>query len=209
MDTSLDSSTTVAHVPTASHQGASPGRIPGLIGAGEWTDADQDKRAVVKFEGAEPNSFVHYSVELYPPVEKRASFFLEQVPGQMLQLFASLNPQEPPREEHVAAVTSFLGGGRAQGRGGVRLIGHTAHLAVVLEEGTVPVTARVYMHAFEVEDKPMSWQNPFDSLLKAMAKGDAPSARKSASSGRASDAEPPACSSDTQTPPDTSGDASR
>ena len=40
----------------------------------------------------------------------------------------------------------------------------------------------------------------FDKLLKAMSEGEAPSARKSASAGRASGAERGACSSDTQTP---------
>lgn len=45
----------------------------------------------------------------------------------------------------------------------------------------------------------------FDRLLKAMAP---PSERKKPSADQASDAEPPACCDDTQTPPDTSEDAS-
>lgn len=49
----------------------------------------------------------------------------------------------------------------------------------------------------------------FDRLLKAMVAGPAPSARKKPSSGPASGAERDACSSDTRTPRDTSGDASR
>lgn len=49
----------------------------------------------------------------------------------------------------------------------------------------------------------------FDALLDAMAKGEAPSARKKTATGSASGEAPDACSSDTQTPPDTSGDASR
>lgn len=49
----------------------------------------------------------------------------------------------------------------------------------------------------------------FERLLTAMASGGAPSARKRSSAGRASDAGRAACSSDTQTPPDISEDASR
>jgi hypothetical protein len=48
----------------------------------------------------------------------------------------------------------------------------------------------------------------FDRLLKAMTEGEAPSVRKKPSADPASDAERDACSSDTQTPQDTSGDAS-
>ena len=43
----------------------------------------------------------------------------------------------------------------------------------------------------------------FDRLLKAMTEGDKPSGRKSASGDQASSAASGACSSDTQTPPDT------
>jgi hypothetical protein len=75
-----------------------------------------------------------------------------------------------------------------------------------------------------------NWQERFDRLLNAMSQGEPHKAqkrseyrklekpineadfrsiaRKSASAGRASGAEPDACSNDTQTPPDTSGDAS-
>ena len=55
------------------------------------------------------------------------------------------------------------------------------------------------------------WQERFDRLLKAMSQGEPhkASARKSASAGQASGAEPDACSSDTQTRQDTSEDASR
>ena len=49
----------------------------------------------------------------------------------------------------------------------------------------------------------------FDRLLKTMTQGEKPSARKSASTDQASGAASDACSSDTQTPPDTSEDASR
>jgi hypothetical protein len=51
----------------------------------------------------------------------------------------------------------------------------------------------------------------FDRLLKAMSQGEPhkASARKSALAGQASDAEQPACSSDTQTRPSTSKGASR
>lgn len=49
----------------------------------------------------------------------------------------------------------------------------------------------------------------FDRLLDAMLKGEAPSARKKPSGGEASGEERDACCSDTQTPPDTSQDASR
>ena len=55
----------------------------------------------------------------------------------------------------------------------------------------------------------MTDDDRFDRFLKAMSEGDAPSARKSASAGRASGAGRPACSNDTQTRPDTSEDASR
>lgn len=55
----------------------------------------------------------------------------------------------------------------------------------------------------------MTDEHRFDRLLKAMVKGEKPSARKSASGGRASDAAPSACSNETQTLPDTSVDASR
>ena len=55
----------------------------------------------------------------------------------------------------------------------------------------------------------MAWQKRFDRLLKAMSQGEAPSARKSAKAGRASGVERGACSTDTRTRPDTSGDASR
>jgi hypothetical protein len=51
--------------------------------------------------------------------------------------------------------------------------------------------------------------NRFDALLKAMTKGEAPSARKKPSDGQASDAERDAYCSDTQTLQDTSEDASR
>jgi hypothetical protein len=54
-----------------------------------------------------------------------------------------------------------------------------------------------------------STKNRFDRLLKAMAEGEAPSAQKTPSGEAASDAEHDACCSDTRTPPDTSGDASR
>ena len=49
----------------------------------------------------------------------------------------------------------------------------------------------------------------FNRLLKAMSEGEAPSAQKSTSGDPALGEEPDACSSDTQTPRDTSGDASR
>jgi hypothetical protein len=54
----------------------------------------------------------------------------------------------------------------------------------------------------------MAWQERFDRLLKAMSQGEPhkASARKSAAADQASDAEQPACSTDTQTPQDTSGD---
>ena len=48
----------------------------------------------------------------------------------------------------------------------------------------------------------------FNRLLRAMLGGPAPSAQKSESSDQASDEEHPACSSDTQTPRDTSEDVS-
>ena len=48
----------------------------------------------------------------------------------------------------------------------------------------------------------------FNRLLKAMLGGPAPSAQKSEASETASDAEPPACCDDTQTPQDTSKDVS-
>ena len=52
-------------------------------------------------------------------------------------------------------------------------------------------------------------QARFDALLHAMAHGEAPSsARKKPSSGQASNEGDSACSSDTQTPKDTSEDAS-
>lgn len=54
----------------------------------------------------------------------------------------------------------------------------------------------------------MTEQSRFDRLLKAMTEGEKPSARKSAKAGQASGAERGAYSSDTQTPRDTSGDAS-
>lgn len=49
----------------------------------------------------------------------------------------------------------------------------------------------------------------FDQLLKAMTQGEKPSAGKTAATRPASDAEPSADCGDTQTPPDTSEDASR
>ena len=71
----------------------------------------------------------------------------------------------------------------------------------------------------------MGWQSRFDRLLKAMSHGEphkakprwpqsatdllGPSAQTSAGADQASVPEPDACSSDTQTPQDTSGDASR
>lgn len=54
----------------------------------------------------------------------------------------------------------------------------------------------------------MTWQQRFDRLLKAMSQGEAPSAKKSKAAGQASGAERDAYSSDTQTRPDTSEDAS-
>ena len=48
----------------------------------------------------------------------------------------------------------------------------------------------------------------FDALLAAMVSGEAPSAGKKPSSGQASDVADGACCDDTQTPPDTSEDAS-
>ena len=52
-------------------------------------------------------------------------------------------------------------------------------------------------------------QARFDRLLKAMTEGEPPNAGKKPSGDQASTAARDACSSDTQTPPDTSGDASR
>lgn len=52
-------------------------------------------------------------------------------------------------------------------------------------------------------------QNRFDALLAAMVSGEAPSAQKKPSSDQASGEEQHACSSDTQTHPDTSEDVSR
>ena len=49
----------------------------------------------------------------------------------------------------------------------------------------------------------------FNTLLKAMSEGEAPSERKKPSAGQASGEAPDACSSDTQTRRDTSEDASR
>ena len=49
----------------------------------------------------------------------------------------------------------------------------------------------------------------FDALLTAMLAGPAPSAQKKPSADQALDAEPDACCDDTQTPQDTSPDASR
>ena len=46
----------------------------------------------------------------------------------------------------------------------------------------------------------------FDTLLKAMLDGPAPSAGKKPSADQASGGEPPACYGDTQTPRDTSED---
>jgi hypothetical protein len=51
--------------------------------------------------------------------------------------------------------------------------------------------------------------NRFDRLLKAMLGGTARSAGKKPSAGPALDEEQRACSSDTQTRPDTSGDVSK
>lgn len=56
---------------------------------------------------------------------------------------------------------------------------------------------------------PRSSEQRFDDLLKAMTKGEAPSARKKPSDGQASDAERDAYCSDTQTHQDISEDASR
>jgi hypothetical protein len=59
-------------------------------------------------------------------------------------------------------------------------------------------------------DKPLNKPDQrFDVLLKAMASGEAPSARKKTSGDQASSVAPDACSSGTQTRPDTSEDASR
>ena len=49
----------------------------------------------------------------------------------------------------------------------------------------------------------------FETLLAAMLAGPAPSARKKPSTDQASNAADDACCDDTQTPPDTSEDASR
>jgi hypothetical protein len=48
----------------------------------------------------------------------------------------------------------------------------------------------------------------FDSLLKAMLSGKAPSEQRKPSSGQASNEASPACCDETQTPRDTSEDAS-
>lgn len=55
-----------------------------------------------------------------------------------------------------------------------------------------------------------NWTNRFDRLLKAMSEGEPHKAseRTNKAADQASGAEQPACSSDTQTPQDTSGDAS-
>ena len=53
------------------------------------------------------------------------------------------------------------------------------------------------------------WEGGFDRLLSAMAAGEAPSAQQKRSSDQASGEPPDPCSSDTQTPRDTSEDASR
>ena len=54
----------------------------------------------------------------------------------------------------------------------------------------------------------MTDNDRFDRLLDAMLKGGPPSGRKNAAADQASGEAPDACSSDTQTPPDTSEDAS-
>ena len=109
---------------------------PIFVGVATFTNGDGDKVAKIKFNDAEPNSFVSYSIVLDPPVNERASFYLDHKPGLSEQIFASINPGQ---------------GGKCGGRGSVRLDGLFAYLSVKLDPETVPVDARVYMHSFEID----------------------------------------------------------
>ena len=108
---------------------------PTFVGVATFTNDDGDKVARIKFNDAEPNSLVSYSIVLDPPVNQRASFYLDHKPGFSDQIFASINPGQ---------------GVKINGHGSVRLDGLFAYLSVKLDPETVPVDARVYMHSFEI-----------------------------------------------------------
>lgn len=114
---------------------------PQLVAVSIFSADDAHKAALVTVDDAEPNSMVSYSIELYPPVQARASFYLERAPGQLDGIFRS-----------IMVINS--GGGppspaKQGGRGSVRLSGRKAYLRVKLDPETVQVTARVYIHSFD------------------------------------------------------------
>ncbi len=170
---------------------------PLLVDVSVWTTSDHDKGKGIIFRDVEPNSRISYVVELDPPVHGRASSYLEHYCGELDNVFGSL----------------YSGNQKAKigGRGTLELVGKEAVLRVKLDPKTVSVTARTYVTDFWIRRTPVSRAEAkrFDALLKAMTKGEAPSARKKPSDGQASDAEHDAYCSDTQTRQDISEDASR
>ena len=113
---------------------------PVLVAVCVWTEHDTEKAAQIIFEDAEPNSLVNHSIVLDPPVEGRASAYLEPSPGMLdfLGQIRSAATRQPIK--HVCSHAK------------VRLNGRTAYLRVKLDPGTVPVTARVYMRSFDIEE---------------------------------------------------------
>lgn len=112
---------------------------PVLVAVCVWTEHDADKAAQIIFEDAEPNSLVNHSIVLDPPVEGRASAYLEPSPGMLNFLGQIRSAATGQPVKHVCNHAK------------VRLNGRTAYLRVKLDPGTVPVTARVYMRSFDIE----------------------------------------------------------
>ena len=83
-------------------------------------------------------------ITLEPPVEGRASFYLEGAPGQMDGVLGAIMVKQPNGGFGPAKTRSDRGGS------GVRLKRNSAYLRVKLWPETVPVTARIFMTSFEI-----------------------------------------------------------
>jgi hypothetical protein len=112
---------------------------PDLVDVSVWTPNEADKGKTIVFRDVEPGSLVAYKVELYPPVQIRASIFMERYCGELDNILGS--------------IITPGGAARLPGHGLIGIVGNKAVLRVKLDPKTVEVTARTYVTQFTVNRK--------------------------------------------------------
>lgn len=114
---------------------------PVLVGMSVFSVEDANRASQVNFNDAEPGSHIQYSISLDPPVQNRASTYVKKVPG---QISGSSN------NFHSDLPSGSVSQAKSGSRGSFQPQRVTGFLRVILDPATVQVTARVYMHSFDV-----------------------------------------------------------